>query len=282
MRRTRSAALCVVGGFLAATCGGCAAASSDQQITSHVGQGTYQGYGGTAIVGADGRTITVGSYPAEDCPRTITPVARESATQVALFLEYVMPPNPPLCRQAAVALVDARDITLREPLGNRKLIDGATSQAIGRISAGLVLRLTALPVGYRLSDFIPAVDLSRAQSLGPAGASQIYDSLNSADALIIKQSAGSLRVPGPGPGGWTSIRVRGHPGRATRNLITWRENGLTDLIVVGAQNGPDEPQVLSTQQLIAIADSASAYNSGPIPIVGNEAGPGPPEHSVIW
>jgi hypothetical protein len=50
-------------------------------------------------------------------------------------------------------------------------------------------------------------------------------------------------------------------------MITWRENGLTDLIVVGVQNGPDEPQVLSTQQLIAIADSASAYNSEPVPIV---------------
>ena len=267
MRRTRSAALCVVGGFLAATCGGCAAASSDQQITSHVGQGTYQGYGGTAIVGADGRTITVGSYPAEDCPRTITPVARESATQVALFLEYVMPPNPPLCRQAAVALVDARDITLREPLGNRKLVDGATSQAIVWISARFVLRPTVLPAGYRLSDLIPAGDFLQTHSPRPAGCAQRYVSKAGAVELVITQSAGSVRLQGSGE--WIPIRVRGHPGRAARNVITWRENGLTDYISVGTGTNPNEPQVLSTQQLIAVADSAPSYNSGPIPIVGN-------------
>lgn len=91
---------------------------------------------------------------------------------------------------------------------------------------------------------------------------QVY--VSKADAtqrLIIAQSAAGARVPGPGPNGWTSIRIRGHPGLATRNLITWRESGLTDYIVVGSQDGLAEPQALTTQQLIAIADGASAYDS---------------------
>ena len=70
---------------------------------------------------------------------------------------------------------------------------------------------------------------------------------------MIEQSAGRLQVLGPGPAGWTAIRVRGLPGRATRNLITWRENGLTDLIMVAS---PQWPQVLTTTQLVAMADSA--------------------------
>jgi hypothetical protein len=40
-------------------------------------------------------------------------------------------------------------------------------------------------------------------------------------------------------------------------------------MVVGIQNGPTDPQVLNTQQLIAIADSAPAYNTGALPIPGN-------------
>jgi hypothetical protein len=73
--------------------------------------------------------------------------------------------------------------------------------------------------------------------------------------LYIEQGAGLLLVPAPGPGGWTAIRIRGHPGLATRNLITWHEHELTDYITV---DGPQWPQALSTGQLIAIADSGPA------------------------
>ena len=258
-KRIFGAGSCLLAGVLAGACGGCAAVSRSQQVS-------YQGYGGTAIVSADGRTITVGPYPEVGCPATVTPVARESATQVALFLEYVTPPGPPSCLNVGVAepMVGACDIRLAQPLGARKLADGATGRAIAWISARLVLRPAALPAGYRFNDLIPAADLSR--RLGPAGAVQFYDSPDTPAAVEITQSAGvSPRMPGPGAGGWTAIRVRGHRGRAACNLITWRENGLTDFIVVRTQNGPDEPQVLSTQQLIAIADSAPAYDPGPLP-----------------
>ena len=257
-KRTFGAGSYLLAGMLAGACGGCAAVSSGQQVS-------YQGYGGTAIVSADGRTVTVGPYPEAGCPATVAPVTRESATQWALFLEYVTPPGPPSCLRVGVAepLVEACDIRLAEPLGTRKLADGATGRAIAWISARLVLRPAVLPAGYRFSDLIPAADLSR--RLGPAGAVQFYGSPDTPAAMEITQSAGSLRIPGLGAGGWTAIRVRGHPGRAGRNVITWRENGLTDFIVTGTQNGPDEPQVLSTRQLIAIAGSAPAHNPGPLP-----------------
>jgi hypothetical protein len=242
-------------GLLAAACGGGESAGSGGQVAGS--RLSYRGYSGTAIVSADGRTLTVGLYPAEACPATIKPVARESATRVALFLEYTTPPNPPSCHQAAVALVDARDITLGAPLGDRRLVDGASGRAVASIGARLVLRPTVLPAGYRLSELVPAGSLSFAAGPRPAGCVQVY--VSKADAtqrLVIAQSAAGARIPGPGPNGWTSIRIRGHPGLATRNLITWRERGLTDYIVVGNQDGPQEPQVLTTQRLTTIADAA--------------------------
>jgi hypothetical protein len=119
-----------------------------------------------------------------------------------------------------------------------------------------VLRPVVLPAGFRLFELIPAINHSRPQSPGPAGCLQFYSWHGDPNYLEIAQSAGSLQVPAPTAGDLVPIRVRGHPGRAARNLITWRENGLTDYILVGP--GPASPQALSTQQRIAIADSAPA------------------------
>jgi hypothetical protein len=51
---------------------------------------TYQSYGGTAIVSANGRTITVGEF-GSSCPTKVKAVARKSATRVALFLQFQPP-----------------------------------------------------------------------------------------------------------------------------------------------------------------------------------------------
>ena len=118
-----------------------------------------QGYGGTAIVSTDGRTVTVGQF-GTSCPTKVTAVARETATRVALFLQFLTPDNPPPCPQAAASRVPSQQIRLRALLGSRKLVDGATGKATAWISARLVLRPTVLPAGYRLTDLIPAVDLA--------------------------------------------------------------------------------------------------------------------------
>jgi hypothetical protein len=249
-RRMRGVLVAAITGCLAAV-GGCAVIASGArgQVVS------LQGYGGTAIVSADGRTVTVGPY-LPDCPAKVTVVARQSATQVALFLQHLTPAHPPPCRQAMSALVDSQDVRLHAPLCSRKLVDGTTGRATAFISARLVLRPTALPAGFRLFELIPAINHSRPQSPGPAGCVQFYSWHGDPNYLEIVQSAGSLHVPGPAKGGLTTIRVRGHPGRAARNLITWREHGLTDYLLAGP--GPAGPQALSTQQLISIADSAPA------------------------
>ena len=273
----RSVVLCGIAGFLAAASGGCGsagggqpagAASSGQPAASPGGQVSYQGYGGTAIISADGRTVTVGQYPSGACPASVTPVARESAARVALFLEYVTPRNPPSCPQAAgaAALVDARDIRLRQPLGNRKLVNGATGRAIAWIGSTLVLRPTFLPAGYALRELIPAASLGRAQSPGPAGCVQIYTARGRPADLMIVQSVGGVHVPGSRAGRWTPVTVRGHPGLASGNQVTWREHGLVDYILsVGPS--PEGPPALSARQLIAIADSAPAYDLSPVPVI---------------
>jgi hypothetical protein len=249
VNQMRQLAVLAALGCVAALSSGCGMVSSraDGQVT------TYQGYGGTAIVSADGRTITVGPY-LPSCPAKVAVVARESATHVALFVRYITPAHPGPCPQAMAALVVSQKISLRAPVGSRKLTDGGTGRAIAWISARFVLRPKALPAGLRLFQLIPAIDRSRPQSPGPAGCTQFYSRRGVPDDLEIVQSAGSLQIPGPGSGGWKVIRVRGHLGRATRNLITWREDGLRNYLLAGP--GTQGRQALSTGQLIAIADSS--------------------------
>jgi hypothetical protein len=157
----------------------------------------------------------------------------------------------------APSRIASQKIRLRAPLGSRRLVDGRTGRATAWISARLVLRPTHLPRGYRLADLIPAAYLVPAQSPGPAGCTQFYRSPNKARWLEIIQTAGKLPRSETPPGGGAPIRVRGHPGHASRNVITWRENGLTDYILtIGMQVPQDSPQLLTTRQLIAIAESA--------------------------
>jgi hypothetical protein len=217
----------------------------------------YQGYGGTAIVSTDGRTITVGQFASGSCGTTVKAVARESATRVALLLRFSTPRNPPTCPNIAASLITSQKIRLPAPLGDRKLVDGRTRRATPWISARLVLRPTHLPPGYRRAKLIPAAEHAPPQSPGPAGCTQIYLSPKKASWLEIIQTAGKLPPSETPPVGGHPIRVRGHPGHASRNVITWREDGLTDYIrMIGNQIPQDTRQLLTTQQLIAIADSA--------------------------
>jgi hypothetical protein len=244
----RRAAVMATTGCLATVAAGCGLIGSGAN-----GQVSYQGFGGTAIVSTDGRTLTVGPYGLS-CGATVTVVARESSRRVALFVQYLTPDNPPACppHSGTAALRSEETIRLRAPLGRRKLVDGATGRATAWISARLVLRPTVLPPGYRLRQLRPWINLT--QSSRPSCA-QFYQAQNDPNIVEIVQSGGSLALPGPGQGGWTPIQVRGHRGRASRNLIIWREHGLIDYI---ANYGPSNRQLLTARQLIAIADSAPA------------------------
>ena len=245
----RRAAVMAITGCLAAVVAGCGV------IGGASSQASYQGYGGTAIVSTDGRTLIVGPYGLS-CGATVTVVAHESSRRVALFVQYLTPDNPPACPPHAgtSALRPEQSIRLRAPLGRRRLVDGATGRATAWISARLVLRPTALPPGYRLRELRPWLNLT--QSSRPSCV-QFYQAQNDPNIVEIVQSAGNVQNLGAGSGGWTRIRVRGYPGHASRDLITWRENGLTDYVLAGEQS-PAGAQVLSTRQLIAIADSAPA------------------------
>ena len=247
----RQVAALAVLGCIAALSSGCGAVGgTGGQVVS------YQGYGGTAIVSTGGRTITVGQFGSGSCGATVKAVARESATRVALFLRFSTPRNPPPCPNTAASRITSQKIRLRAPLGSRKIVDGRNGRATAWISARLVLRPTRLPRGYRLTKLIPAADLAPAQSPGPAGCTQYYQSPNKASWLEIIQTAGKLPQSETPPGGGPPIRVRGHPGHASRNVITWREDGLTDYILIGVTTPQDSPHLLTTQQLIAIAESA--------------------------
>lgn len=130
--------------------------------------------------------------------------------------------------------------------------------------------LTSGSASYRLRSIVPTGRMSGTHGVA-AGAIQYYARSDGSNGLSLVQSAGSAEVPGPAPGGWVPILVRGHSGRATRNLITWRENGLTDYLAVEyavETANMDYQRVLTTQQLIAIADTATPYSPGPFPVPG--------------
>jgi hypothetical protein len=153
-----------------------------------------QGYGGTAIVSTDGRTITTGEFGAS-CPAKVKAVARETATRVALFLQLSTPRNPPSCPNAAAAIIPAQNVRLRAPLGSRKLVNGRTGR--------------------------------------PTGVDQ--RPVHSAPHSSPGQRSPSRADPGSGPGQGAKPR----PGWMT-----------------GVQNPQNSPEMLSTQQLIAIAESS--------------------------
>jgi hypothetical protein len=184
-------------------------------------------------------------------------VARESATHVALFLQYRTPVNPRQCPPGSgtMALRPEQDVLLHAPLGPRKLIDGSTGRATARISARLALKPTVLPHGYRLTELMPSLNLTRSQISSPTIV-QFYHANRAPNVMEIVQTAGTPPRLGPSAASWTPIRVRGHRGRAAPNVITWREAGLTDYILLAVQR-PTGLRVLTTRQLIAIADSAA-------------------------
>jgi hypothetical protein len=239
----RCGALIVAAGCLVAVSGGCA---GQQQVSLHQQQVLLQGYSGSAIVSADGRTITVGDFGSY-----ATAVTRESATKVALFLQEVTSAGTSCSscpHEGSFFLVSAQNIRLREPLGSRKLVDGATGRAIAWMSARLVLRPRLIPAGYRSTGLLPWMSSSLYMGgVRSAACMQIYQLQNAAEEFEIIQSAAGLQLQYRGD--WKPIWVRGHPGRAAAGMITWREHGLTDLISASG---------LTTSQLIAIANSAPA------------------------
>lgn len=226
-----------------------AAGSQAQRAPSSAGSTTFRGYNGTAIVSSDGETLIVGPYGLS-CSAAVSVVARESATTVALFLQYRTSSKLSRCPagEGSMQLKAEQSLHLRSPLRSRRLVDGETMSPIASFSGRLILKLTRVPVGYRLRELRPWLNHQ------PVAASvQIYATGDDPDALELVQYTGPLAL-GPGPGGWTAIRVRGFTGRASGGRVSWEENGLTNYLI---SNGQGATQALSVPQLVEIADTAT-------------------------
>jgi hypothetical protein len=249
-RLVQGVATCALAGSLLAAAAGCGQASGGP--SSHDQAVSLVGYKGPVVVSADGRTITVGGFP-YPCFGTVQPVARETAGQVRLWLRYVAPSKPGVCDKD-VALVITRTIHLKHPVGSRTVVDGASRHRLASFDGHRTLRLTKVPAGYHFQYISPVV-LAGGPLLGPAeqsGCSQLYSS--GKVALTIVQASSHLRLTLPQGRHPVAITVLGHAGQATTNEITWREHGLSVLILVNATGSAR--QVMTTRQLIALADSA--------------------------
>jgi hypothetical protein len=75
----------------------------------------------------------------------------------------------------------------------------------------------------------------------------------SAGCAVADRGAGAPLVSYQGYGGTAIVSA---DGRTVTVVITWQENGLTDYITIGTQDARSSPQMLTTRQLITIADSA--------------------------
>jgi hypothetical protein len=208
---------------------------------------SWGGVWGPAVVGADGRMLTVSGYDSW-CGTTSRLVARQSPSQVALWVRDVVVRS---CApgEGAMAVPPPLQVRLTAPLGKRTLVNGATGQPVPRFDARLLLR----PSGYRLRQVTPQLTGTQGHPIARVQLSY-YPRTERAGQLIITEFPDSPLVPRPWQsppeprGQWTPIRVRGVPGWAAPSVIAWRQRGL--IYLVGAV-----PQ-MSTAELIAIADSA--------------------------
>jgi hypothetical protein len=211
---------------------------------------SYDGYAGPALLSADQRTVTVAgfSYP---CFGTMQPIARETSTRVSLWLKYETPAHHGACN-SSMAMEGPRNIRLSAPLGGRLLIGGATGQPVHWFDVRRMLRPSVIPAGFKLQEITPLLANSLPAPATP-GCRQEY--LARGDAtLSIVQSAGSLQLPQTGNRAPGAIRVRGYPGYASADGITWREGGYN--ILIEDFPGSGSVPVLTTAELITIADSA--------------------------
>jgi hypothetical protein len=203
-------------------------------------------YHGPVLVSADGRTITVGGYPAP-CFGTVQPVAKETAQRVEVWLHYVAPRQHGVCNKD-MGLILAREIRLPAPVGHRELVSGANGPALGLFGTRDMLH-PAVPAGYRLQYVSPVVGIGLASPRQLGGCTQFYSSATA--ALTVVESRGRLQLPLAGGRHAVAISGRGHRGEATVNAITWPEHGQHVLISATPDSGAG--QVLTTQQLIALA-----------------------------
>jgi hypothetical protein len=248
--RARRAWWVVAAGLLVAAAVGCG------------GGGPLQEESGPAVVSADGRVLTLPEDYGQ-CGTVPVLVAQESPTEVALWVREDGSATLG-CDRGSLPL----RVRLAAPLGKRKLVDGATGQRLAQFSARLLLRPAVLPPGYRLWQVWPRWYVP-SDGHGVMDVRLIYSRqtrVNQGDYghLQIAEYPDTPFIPGPWhpgvfpsdpPGTWTPIRVRGVPGWAARGSIAWRQHGFLYMVSIDS-GAPPLPPLLSTAQLIAIADSA--------------------------
>jgi hypothetical protein len=200
---------------------------------------SYSGYSGPVIVSANRQVITVGGF-FPPCFTTVRPVARETNRSVALWLRYVTPVNHGAC-SVSVGMVRAINVSLRAPLGDRALVDGATGRPLSWFDARRILHPAWLPAGFKLVWIGPGAPFQPRV----LGCYERYESATGTftGTLDIIERVGQQA----GSSGETPIRVNGHPGFAASDWISWEEDGITFTITAATRH------VLTTRQLIKIA-----------------------------
>lgn len=217
----------------------------------------YSGYDGAVLVSTDGRTLTVGGFGAP-CFGSVAAEAQQDARRVAVRLRYTIPSKHGPCA-AAMGMVPGIDVHLDAPLGTRALVDAEDGRVLPRFDAGRMLHPRRLPVGYAFDSVaVPLIQHSAAGEWAQAGCIQFYRS-RGGGVFFLSQMIGPLAGPAVERGGRTSVQVRGHPGQADADSVTWSEDGQTMRLVIDAlaYSPSAGERDLTVEDLIALADGAT-------------------------
>ncbi|TDU02019.1 hypothetical protein EDD99_0404 [Streptomyces sp. 846.5] len=215
---------------------------------------SYIDYEGTVLVGADGRTLTVGGDFGACDGKTVQLDAQESTRQVALRLRRTIPPAAQRhVGECSVSSAQAVSGRLRAPLGARTLVDAANGSPLAWFDGGRALEPAALApdwIPFRSSPLIAYQTSLRILT----GCTQVWISHTQPGTLTLVQAVGGLSdlavTDAYNRAAPVRVRVHGHIGIAAGSRIEWTE-GDRVLLLTGERAG----KPWSPAELLAIADT---------------------------
>ncbi len=212
------------------------------------------------LVSRDGRTLTTAVLwsPCHEVRPELA--ARESSDAIALTIRTGIPDLSHPCKTSKDQQVA---VTLREPLGQRQLIDASTGERIRPFDGAFLRAPRYLPPGYAQTDAMyrgarghqPDL-LSRESERGPVWA-RSYRKGSEEPSLAIAQITGRNRQQ---DGSGKAVTVGGFPGRlfagpGSEHGVTWFDGAFTYVVCASDSH-------LTAGELLKVADRLDGGERG--------------------
>lgn len=212
-----------------------------------------------ALVSADGLHITT-TGRGGGAVASITLSAAESSTRVTLSMIAV----PARCPCTANLILLPERVTLKAPLGNRRLIDRATGGDIASMSGSELAKVGWLPAGFSAT---PVDTLAPVDDGTPIGWVRRYAEDSHPENHIDVEQWRSTSAPYLPPSNATPTEVNGIPAREWHDggadqgfaypvlgrSVEWQQGGYLFVVSDTLDTTPSGATVLSTADVLRIA-----------------------------